>query len=156
MEVCEEAKAMTDIFNEFSSSERPNSSQKSLLFEKGNKRDSTPKGKCGYQVMTTKSRWSHDLADTRKDSAYMLEDVNGTDVTRPTPVSLVTSVACLSLLVCKESLEILERGREIFTLAVENFHGFVRGKDAKCPFLRKPWICCCRDVQNILVQQRIS
>ncbi len=59
------------------------------------------------------------------------------DVTSPTPVSQVTSLACLSLLSCKESLDDLERDREIYTLAVENFHGFVRGKDAKCPMLRR-------------------
>ena len=36
-----------------------------------------------------------------------------------------------------ESLEQLEAGREKFVLSVENFHGYVRGKDAKFPMLRK-------------------
>ncbi len=58
-------------------------------------------------------------------------------MTRPTPVSLVTSLACLSLLSCEESFDDLEKNKEVFTLAVENYHGFVRGKDAKCPMLRK-------------------
>ena len=49
----------------------------------------------------------------------------------------MTSLACLLLLSCKESLDNLERGREIFALTAENFHGFVRGKDAKCPMQRK-------------------
>ena len=137
MEVCEEAKAMADVFKEFFATERPNSSQKCLLCERGNKRDSVPKCKCGFQVKTTKSRWSHELADSLKDSVYLLKDVVSVDVTSPTPVSLVTSLACLSLLSCKESLDDLEKNREIFTLAVANYPGFVRGKDAKCPMLRK-------------------
>ena len=137
MEVCEEAKAMTDIFKEFFAKERLNSSQNCLLCERGSKRDSAPECKCGYQVMTTKRCWSHELADTLKDSVYLLKDIVSIDVTSPTPVSLVTSLACFSLLSCKESLDNLERGREIFALTAANFHGFVRGKDAKCPMLRK-------------------
>ncbi len=137
MEVCEEAKAMSDIFKKFSATERPKSSQKCLLCERGNKRDSAPKCKCGYQVRTTKSRWSHELADSLKDAVYLLKDVIGADVTTPTPVSLVTSLACLSLLSCQEFLDDLEKNRDIFALAVENYHGFVRGKDAECPMLRK-------------------
>ena len=58
-------------------------------------------------------------------------------MTSPTPVSLVTSLASLSLLSCKESLDNLERGREIFVLTAENFHGFVGDKEAKCLMLRK-------------------
>ncbi len=100
MEVCEEAKAMTDIFKEFLATERQNSSQKCLLCERGNKRDSKPKCKWGYQVRTTKSRWTHELADSLKDSVHLLKDVTSADVTSPTPVSLVTSLACLSLLSC--------------------------------------------------------
>ncbi len=137
MEVCGEAKAMADVFKEIFATERSNSSQKCLLCERGNKRDSVPKCKCGFQVKTTKSRWSHELADSLKDSVYLLKDVVSVDVTSPTPVSLVTSLACLSLLSCKESLDDLEKNREIFTLAVANYPGFVRGKDAKCPMLRK-------------------
>ncbi len=72
-----------------------------------------------------------------KYSIYLLKDVVDTDATSSTLVSLVTSLACLSLLSCKESLDDLEKDREIYTLAVENFHGFVRGKDAKCPMLRR-------------------
>ena len=34
-------------------------------------------------------------------------------------------------------MEELEAGRERFVLSVENFHGYVRGKDAKFPMLRK-------------------
>ncbi len=88
-------------------------------------------------MITTKIRLSHELVDTLKDSVYLLKDVVTTDVTCPEPVSLVTSLARPSLLSCKESLENLERDRGIFALATEKFHGFVRGKDAKCPTLRK-------------------
>ena len=42
MEVCEEAKAMTDIFKEFFAKERPNSSQKCLLCERSNKKTPNP------------------------------------------------------------------------------------------------------------------
>ncbi len=83
MEVCEDSKALTDVFRGFVAKERLNSSQKCLLCQRGSKRDSAPKCKCGYQVMTTKSRWSHELGDTLKDSVYLLKNIVSTDVTSP-------------------------------------------------------------------------
>ena len=100
MEACEEAKALSEIFQDFFEGERPNRSRKCLLCERGDKKQSAPNCKCGYQVKSTKSRWSHALADLLKDSAYLLKDVANTDVTSPTPVAFTTSLACLSLLAC--------------------------------------------------------
>ena len=77
------------------------------------------------------------MADTLKDSVHIVKDFVGTDVTAPTPVSLVTSLACLSLLASRGTLEKLEKDRELLVITAENFHGYVRGKDAKCPMLRK-------------------
>ncbi len=96
MEVCKEAKALSEIFREFFSGERPNSSRKCLLCERGDKKQSAPKCNCGYQVKSIKSRWSHVLADLLKDSGYLLKHVANTDVTIPTPVALTTSLACRS------------------------------------------------------------
>ena len=137
MEVCEEAKALTEIFKEFFATERPNSSKKCLLCERGDRKQSAPNCKCGYQVRSTKTRWSHALTDTLKDSVHLLKDVAGTDVTSPTPVALTTTLACLSLLASKRTMESLEKNRETIALSVENFHGLVRGNDAKFPMLRK-------------------
>ena len=65
-----------------------------------------------------------------------MKDVAGTDVTSRTPVALTISLACLALLPSKRSVEELDKNREVIVLTVENFHGLVRGKDAKFPILR--------------------
>ena len=118
LEVCEEAKALTEIYKDFFASERPNS-KKCPLCERGDRKQSASNCKRGYQMRTTESRWSHALADLIKDSVYLLKDVAGTDVTAPTPVALPMSLACLALL--PSTMEALERKR-VEILIDQMFH----------------------------------
>ena len=72
-----------------------------------------------------------------KNVFFVLEDTVHTNVSQPTPVSLTPRLGCLALVASRTSMENLERGRKTVVLAVVNFHGYIRGKDAKFPMLRK-------------------
>ena len=48
-------------------------------------------------------------------------------------------------------MENIERGRQTLVLAVENVHGYIRGKDAKFPMLRKNLGYSVADEENTYV-----
>ncbi len=137
LETTEETKALTAVYDAFFADDRINSASECVLCETGSSKDSVPECTCGLDVKTTGMRWSVALPEAIKNATFTLQDTVHTNVTEPTSVSMTTSLGCLALVASRSTVENLERGRETLVLAVENVHGYFRGKDAKFPMLRK-------------------
>ncbi len=81
--------------------------------------------------------YSPELVINFKNSVCFVNDSITVNATQPTPVTLAASLATLAILLSHESMKEFKTGRERFVRSVGNVHGYVRGKDAKFPMLRK-------------------